>query len=233
MVAGGSPQDVPLTRRCLVLLLLIDGLSAAALVGLWYFLFARYNRQKGAAALRFVQIACSSQGRIVETRWLGTSRLQAQLSFASHWFENAKVTVRLLPRPLPAQWIMSLWHKHKETVTFEADLDDAPNFHLEVFRHRWLTEKPKHIADDSRNWTISRPGPVVLTTRTEWTDELTPVVNTLMTSKGHSLITVRFRPESPHLAATVPLDAFSDEQTAANFLNVVRELAAGASTYRE
>src|ERR1700690_427574 len=82
------------SRRCVVLLLLIDGLSAVALAGLWYFLFARYNRQKGVAALRWVQIACSSHGRIVETRWLGASSLQAQLSFASHWFENARVTVR-------------------------------------------------------------------------------------------------------------------------------------------
>jgi len=69
----------------------------------------------------------------------------------------------------------------------------------------------------------------VLTTRTHWAQELTPVVNTLMTSRGHNLVTVRFRPESPHLAATVPLDAVVDEQAAAGFLTVVRELAAGAA----
>jgi hypothetical protein len=59
------------------------------------------------------------------------------------------------------------------------------------------------------------------------------VVNSLMTSRGHNLLTVRFRPESPHLAATIPLEALSDEQAAAGFLSVLRELAAGASTHQQ
>jgi hypothetical protein len=218
-----------------VRLLLIDIVGAAALVGLWYFLFSRYNRHKGTAALKLVEIACLDKGQIVDSRWLGTCRLQVHLSFATHWFENARVTVRLLPRAIPVQWLLSLWRKQKETVTFEADLDDVPNFHLEVFRHRWLTHnnKKNRLFETAQNWEISRPGPVVLTTRTAWTQELTPVVNTLMTSRGHNLITVRFRPRSPHLVATIPLDSLSDEQTAASFLSVVRELATGASTSRQ
>ena len=54
------------------------------------------------------------------------------------------------------------------------------------------------------------------------------MVNTLMTARGHNLISVRFRSESPHIAATVPLEALSDEQAAAGFLSVLRELAAGS-----
>ncbi|WP_205687853.1 hypothetical protein, partial [Ciceribacter ferrooxidans] len=71
-----------------------------------------------------------------------------------------------------------------------------------------------------------------LTTRTEWTHELTPVVNTLMTSRGHNLLSVRFRPDSPNLAATIALDALSDEETTAAFLGVLRDLAAGSSASR-
>jgi hypothetical protein len=218
-----------------VRLLLIDVLSAAVVVGLWYFLFARYNQRRGKFALRLVETACSGKGRIVESRWLGACNMQVHLSFAAHWFENARLTIRLLPRPVPVQWLLSLWRKQKETVTFEADLDDIPSFHLEIFRHRWLTHngKKNRLFGTAQNWEISRPGPVVLTTRSEWTHELTPVVNTLMASRGHDLITVRFRPESPHLVATIPLDSLSDEQTAASFLSVVRELAAGASTSRQ
>jgi hypothetical protein len=54
-----------------------------------------------------------------------------------------------------------------------------------------------------------------------------------MTARGHNLISVRFRSESPHIAATVPLEALSDEQAAAGFLSVLRELAAGASASRQ
>lgn len=216
-------------------LVLIDALSAAALLGLllWYFYFARYNRRKGALVLRWVEAACSSKGRLLEARWSGASRVQAHLDFAAHWFENAQVVVRLRPRPIPLKWLFSLWRKQKETLTFEADLDYAPSFQLEVFRHRWLTHRHTHVVRGSRDWAVSRPGPVVLTTRTHWSHELTPVVNTLMTSRGHNLVSVRFRPESPHLAATVPLEALSDEQAAAAFLSVLRDLAAGASTSRQ
>lgn len=217
----------------MVRLILIAAACATAVDVLWFFLFSRYNRRKGALVLKWVEAACATRGRVVDSRWATRSCLQAQLHFAAHWFENARVTVKLLPRPLLAQWLISLWRRQRETVTFEADLDDSPNFQLEISRHRWLTQKPKEISNPSRNWTISRPGPVVLTTRTEWTHELTPLVNTLMTSRGHNLLTVRLRPDSPNLSATIPLDALSSEETTASFLSVLRDLAAGSSASRQ
>jgi hypothetical protein len=210
-------------------LVLIDALTTAVLLSLWYLYFARYNRRRGVMALR---LACAGQGRIVEARWFGACRLQARLQFAAQWFEDVRVTVRLLPRPLPLQWLSSLWSKSKETLTFEADLDYAPSFQLEVFRHRWLTNRRIRIAAGSRDWTVCRPGPVVLTTRTDWTQELTPVVNSLINSRGYDLMRVRFHADSPHLVATVALEALSDEQAAAGFLGVMRELAVGASAHR-
>jgi hypothetical protein len=209
--------------------LLIDGIVAVALLGLWYVSFSRYNRRKGRNALRWVEDACSGRGEIVESHWVGGNRLQAHMRFAANWVEGAKITVRLLPRHVPARWALSVWRKQKETLTFEADLDYAPSFHLEVFRHRWLTQNGPSDTTGAPNWTISRPGPVVLTTRTQWGQELNPLVNTLMSSRGHNLISVRFRPESPHLTAIVALDSLSDRQTSIAFLNVLKDLAMGAS----
>jgi hypothetical protein len=212
---------------------LIDALIAAFMVGLWYFLFSRYNRRKGTQALRWVEVACSNRARIVEARWSGASRLQAHLRFAAHWFDNAKVTIRLLPRHLPVQWALSHYRKQKETLTFEADLDCAPGLRLEVSRHRWMTHGKSQLADSSRNWVMSRPSPVLLTTSTNWQRELPPIVNALMTSGGHNLLSVRFGPNSPHLAATIDLEALSGEEAAAGFLGVLRDLAAGASASRQ
>ena len=112
------------------------------------------------------------------------------------------MTIRLLPRPMPIQWVLSIWHKQKETLTFEADLDCAPGIRLEVLRHRWLTHNDNKVFENRETGRSCRPGPVVLTTCTQWKQELPPVINTLMTSRGHNLLSVRFRPESPHLAAT-------------------------------
>ena len=214
-------------------LFLIDAAGAVALVGLWYLCFAQYNHRRGSKALRWVEAACSNRGQIIEAHWVGASRLQAHLRFAAHWFDNARVTIRLLPRPLPIPWLLSVWHKRRETLTFEADLDCAPGVRLEILRHRWLTHSDDKLVRKSRHWTITRPGPVVLTTCTQWKQELPPVINTLMTSRGHNLLSVRFRPESPHLAATIDLETLSDQQAAAGFLGVLRDLAAGASTSRQ
>jgi hypothetical protein len=73
---------------------------------------------------------------------------------------------------------------------------------------------------------------VVLTTSAQWQRELPPIVNTLMTSRGHNLLNVRLRPESPHLAASIDLEALSGEDAAAGFLGVLRDLAVSASTSR-
>jgi hypothetical protein len=210
---------------------LISGIVAVAALLLWYVGFTQYNRRKGMKALHWVETACVGEGRIVDSRWLGTSRVKAQLRFTRQPIEDASVTVRLRPRPLLVHWALSLWRGQKETLTFEANLDHVPTFNLEVMRHRWFTHNsPPSTETGSHKWIISRPGPVVLTTRTHWNQELTPVVNTLMTSRGHNLISVRFRSKSPHLTATVALDSLSDPQAGAGFLDVVRELAAGAST---
>jgi hypothetical protein len=209
---------------------LISGIILVAVLLFWHVAFTQYNRRKGSMALRWVEVACADEGRIVDLRWLNNSRLKAQLRFSHHPIGDASVTVRLRPRPMPLQWVVSLWRKQQETLTFEADLDHVPTFNLEVMRHRWFTENsPAHNETGAHRWTVSRPGPVVLTTRTHWNQELTPVVNTLMTSRGHSLLSVRFRSKSPHLSATVALQDLSDQQSGVGFLEVVRELAAGAS----
>lgn len=198
-------------------------------LALWYACLAYYNRRRGAQALGWMEKACAGRAKITGRRWYGMARLQASVGFASRKFENAQVTVRLLPRPSPLHWCLSAYRQQKETLTFEADLDFVPGFQLQVFQHRWLTQKDTRLTHHSRHWEISRPGPVVLTTRTQWDDEVTPVINALMSSRAHNLLSVRFRDTSPHFAATVPLESLSNGETASSFLNVLRELASGAS----
>ena len=209
-------------------LLVIDALGASLVLTLWYLAFARYNHRKGAAALRWVQLACRGRGKVIESRWFGSSRLQARLQFASRRFDNARLTVNLRPRPLPLRWLFSCWQKQKETLTFEADLDFPPGFHLEVFNHRWCG-KSERRDELSKDWEIHRPGPVVLTTRAKWTQDLSPVVKTLISSREHSFLRVQFRPDSPNFSVTVALEAMQDPDAASGFLTVLRELAAGAS----
>lgn len=216
-------------------LLLIDVICACAALGGWYVLFAAYNRRRGAEALRWVQSACAGKGRVVDSHWVTTSRLYASLQFPSHGFENARVTVRFRPRALPVRWLLSRWHKQKETLTFEADLGGSPNFHMEVVRHRWCAHSRGIDARkrNEREWDLYEPGPIVLTTRTHWKEDSTPELNALMTVRQQDVLQVRFRPESPQFSATIALEALDDPRTAASFLSTLRELAAGASAHRQ
>ena len=215
--------------------LLIDVASSVAVLGLWYLLFSHYNRKKGAAALRWVQAACAGKGRVLESRWHGSSHLQARLHFPSQWFENARVTVKFRPRALPIQWLLSCWHRQKETLTFEADLGGSPSFHLEVVRHRWSAHNrgTNSRKRDEREWDLYQPGPVVLTTRTHWKEDPSAELSALMSARRQDILQVRFRPESPQFSATVHLEALADPAAAAGFVTALREIAAGASAHQQ
>jgi len=216
-------------------LLLIDVLSAVAILGLWYVVFSLYNRKKGAAALRWVQTACGGRGRIFESKWVNSSHLHARLHFPARWFENASLTMIFRPRALPVHWLLSCWHRQKETLTFEADLDGSPDLHLEVIRHRWTAHNRGYSSRsyNRREWEVCQSGPIILTTRTHWKQDSTTEINALMSARHQDILQVHFRPESPQFSATVNLECLADPDAAAGFLTTLRELAAGAKAHRQ
>ena len=224
-------------------LLVIDVVCAFVVLTGWYLFFAAYNRRRGAEALRWVESACKGKGRVLDCVWLKSPhlhlptfvQLRARLQFASRSFENARVTMKFRPRPMPVKWILSRLYKQKETLTFEADLGGSPNLRLDVIRHRWCAHSRGVVSHNKkqRQWDIYEPGPIVLTTRTHWQEDSTPELNTLMTVRQQDVLQVRFRPESPQFSATIALDALDDPHAAAGFLTTLRELAAGASAHRQ
>jgi hypothetical protein len=218
-----------------VRLLLIDVAGSVTLLVLWYLVFFSYNRKRGAAALRWVQTACAGKARILESRWVGSARVQARLHFPSHGFDNALVTVNFRPRALPVQWLVSCWHRQKETLTFEADLGGSPSFCLEVVRHRWSAHNRGLSTQrrDGREWALYEPGPIILTTRTHWKQDPSAELNALMSARRQDILQVCFRPESPQFSATLNLETLADPNTAAGFVSALREIAAGASTRQQ
>lgn len=211
-------------------LILIDVLALGVLLLLWYAWFVRYNRRRGTALLQWVQAACLGKGRILETRWQkSSSQLRATLRLSSRWFEDIHLTIGLLPRALPLRWALSRWRNSGETLVFEADLGFPPGFDLDVVRRRWSGHSLKKRSSEARVWTISRPGPVVLTTKDDWPVELSPLINAITSWRDKDFLSVRFKPTSPHFTATVALDRLSDETSAAALLGLFRELAMSSS----
>jgi hypothetical protein len=214
--------------------ILIDAIVALALALFWYAWFVHYNRRRAGNVLHWVQAACLGKGRLENLRWqASSSRLKATLHLSSRWFEDARLTIRLLPRPLPVQWALSHWRQQQETLTFEADMGFPPGFHLDVIRHRWAGHSgakgrgAKGLT--TRAWAITRPGPVILTTKEDWPVELNPVVNALASWRDKGFVGVRFNSTSPHFTATVALENLSDQKAASALLGLFRELAASSS----
>jgi hypothetical protein len=226
-------------------LILIDVVVAGLFFVVWYAWFVHYNRRRAADVLRWVQAACLGKGNIADLRWHGSSsRLKANLHLSSRWFEDTRLTIRLLPRPLPLQWAVSRWRRQQETLTFEADMGFPPGFHLDIIRHRWSGHSGARppgakaagskgsgskISTGDGTWTISRPGPVILTTKEDWPVELSPVVNALASWRDKDFVGVRFNSASPHFTATVALENLCDQKAAAALLGLFRELAASSS----
>jgi hypothetical protein len=210
--------------------ILIDVAVALTLSVFWYVWFVHYNRKRAGNVVQWVQAACLGKGRIAELKWqASSSRLKATLHFSSRWFEEARLTISLLPRPLPVQWALSRWRHQQETLTFEANMGFPPGFHLDVIRHRWSGHSGAKKASSTRAWTVTRPGPVILTTREDWPIELNPVVSALASWREKDFVGVRFNPSSPHFTATVALENLSDQKAAAALLGLFRELAASSS----
>jgi hypothetical protein len=209
----------------------IDATGALAVLVLWYLFFARYNRRRALGIIRWVQLACEGRAKVTKVCWRGSSGLLAELRFPPHLFDRARVVVHLLPRPTPVQWALSRWRKEKETLAFEADLDNAPRFRLEVHNHRWTGHNTKSIAD--KNWLVTRPGPIVLTSRSKWGQELSPVINRLMALRDRNFTTIRFSPVSPHFSAILEIDSLANEPQDHGWLDALHELASGASTSRQ
>lgn len=217
----------------LLRLIAIDSLAALLLVAAWYLWFLRYNRRRAAEILNWVEHAFHGHGAAGSVRWAGASRFFIFMRFPPALFQRASLAVQLFPRETPVSWLMSRVRRRRETLTFQADLDNPPGFDLEVHNHRWYGRTRRRFPAKSPNWILEQAGPFVLTTRSDWPHEVTNLMNALLASRECDCLTVCFRRSSPHFSVTVPLDTFApDAQGQLEVFEVLRELAAGASATR-
>jgi hypothetical protein len=212
---------------------LIYGAAAAAGFLLWYLWFARRNRQRAAQALRWVEAAFAGHGHIAGLQWLSPSHLKVRLRLAPSLFRDPAVTVRLSPRELPLNWLLAWLRKRPETLTFEADLDASPTYNLEVHNHRWCGRTRKNLSPHAEDWVVEQTGPFVITTRSEWQQDITSMLHALVASRERDFLSVSFQSASPNFRATAPLRAISPgSQPEGEIFDVLRELALGAETSR-
>jgi len=201
---------------------LISAASSAGFVLAWYALFARYNQKRAVLVVDRIRLAW--RGRVLSRRWSGTSRLHVGMRLPSNLFGSAHITVRLLPRALPVQWLLRHWDAQVETVTIEADLDRPPSFSLKVHNHRWSGRLTRRVPRTELPWTIHRSGPMILTTCDDWEAEHNPALSAILVARQSEFTDVVLRPQSPHLTVTAPVDALENDSTARQMFESLQEL---------
>ena len=213
-----------------MLVLGIAFVSAAALCAAWYWLSLRYNRRKSVGILRWIQAALAGQGTVTGMRWISSSQFKVSLRLTSGLFHRAWLMVELRPCDLPVHWILSKLRNQKDLITFQADLDLAPAFSLDVHNSRWFARSSRKTSLDSCHWTFEQTGPFVITTRMDWQKEITSAMTSLAGSNNREFLNIRFRRRSPHFSVTLPLEAIAPDSPSRNYMfDAVRELAASSS----
>lgn len=200
----------------------------ALFCGSWYWISKRLARRKAARILRWIQASLASQGRVIGMRWISLSCFKVSLRLNSSLFQHAWMIVELAPRGTPVTWLCSRLGKQQDRVIFQADLDWAPTFSLDVHNFRCFARSSRKISPPHSKWTFEQTGPFIITTRMDWQKEITSAMGSLGTG-NREFLNVRFNRHSPHFSVTMPLQAISPGcPTRGHLVDSVRELAANS-----
>jgi hypothetical protein len=203
---------------------------AASALFVWNFYFARRSKQRAFEVLGWIEALLCGQGHVAGIKWENSSSFQVPLHLRSNAFRNASLRVHLVPRELPLNWLIGRLKNAQEMLVFEADLDWAPPFSLELQSCKLFARTQKHLQPETPGWSFEQTTPFILTTRKDWQKEITAVIASLLSCHDRQFLSIAFRRQSPHFSATLALDSISPASTTrAEIFESLRELAAGAS----
>lgn len=200
-----------------------------AAAGGWYFWVANANRGKAYDVLQWINLALRSEGHVTGLRRISVSNFLVPLRMRSPIFRDAAVLVEFVHRETPLRWLRERRAGKLDSLTFQANLDCAPNFNFHVHNYRWYAGSRRHMDKDPSRWMLDHSEPVVFATR-KWQREVSVLVNALLSSRQQELLALSFRRKSPHFSATVSLDSVTPSANSGpSVFALLREIAAEAS----
>ena len=209
--------------------LLSLAIAVAALLA-WHVYFARKSRKRAFEVLSWIEDLLCGHGHVAGVKWNGAASFHIPVKLRSNAFHNPSLRVNLIPKELPLNWLFSKIKKSQETLLFEADLDWAPPFSLELQSYRLFARTRKDLPPDAPGWDFEQTTPFILTTRKDWQREITSVITSLLSHPDRQFLSIAFSQKSPHFTATMALDSIAPTSSCrTEIFDSLRELAAGAS----
>lgn len=197
---------------------------------IWRLYYARKAKQRAFQVLGWIEGLLSGQGHISGIEWKTSCSFSLPLQLREHTFRSATLRVNLIPRELPLKWATAKIKDLQETLVFEADLDWAPPFSLELQSYRLFARTRKELTPDTPGWNFEQTTPFVLTTRKDWQIEISSVISSVLSCQERQFLSIAFSRESPHFTATLALSSIApDSPYRSDIFPSLRELATSAS----
>jgi preprotein translocase subunit YajC len=197
----------------------------------WYSLSLRRKRHKAKEVLRWIQSSLAGRGHVVGISWITQSRFRVPLRLTCGVFDRAWVLVELYASPNPVQWLFHKLRGCREVLIFQADLDCAPTFSLQMRNFRWFARSNRKKDPITRpGWQFEHLQPVMISTRRDSQQEIANTMTSLNKGDNSDFLEVSFQRSSPHFSATLPLEALAPgAPTRAYMLDAMRDLATSSS----
>ena len=209
-------------------MLLFDAALAVLLMVGWYFAWREVNRLRAEKILLWVRRAVAGRAAVSRACWRGASHFDVELRFNAA-FRESWLSVDLMPREMPIQWLMAWLRKQTEQVTFRAEMEHRATTNLIVANQRWGGRTSKTAALPEACYSL---GSLVITTREDWQSE-TAIIERILAARSNEPIQVEFRRRSPHLVVTAPLSSLTPQEEDSGLFGLLQELATCGAARQE
>jgi len=214
--------SVPVYAATVIFLLLVA----------WYYGCIAAARRRAVLILGQLELALAGEGHITDLSWVSGSSFIAKLKLGSQLFRSASILVEMAPRHSPYQW-WRFSRNSEQTFTFCADLDGAPGLELRVVNQRWYGKPRRRELLEQRDWELVSCRRFVLSSRSEWSHEISGMVNALLVTRHQEVRQVGFSNCSPNFTAAFELGSLPQlAEQRPSVLDCLRELARQASTHQ-
>ena len=207
-------------------------ISLVALGLTWHVVAMRMKQRKAKEVVQWIQSSLAGRGHAIGITWITPSRFRVPLRLTCGVFQRAWVMVELQAQQNPVQWLIDKIKNRREVLTFQADLDFAPTFSLQVQNFRWFARSSRKASIEKPGWRFERLPSIMISTRPQLQQEIAGTMTSLSKGDSGDFLEVSFQKSSPHFSATLPLESLAPGAPSRMYiLDAMRELAGNVESF--
>lgn len=202
-----------------------------AILGVWYFLAAIYNRRRGLKTFDWLKSGLESLGKLSEAKWIGSSGSGARLVVGSPSvpFKRVEVIYLLESREILPLWIFNHLRGKRDEIILKASLRSGPSQEIEAARENDAEFKKVVAADGKKSFETSpAPEGFEIAIRGKKEDNLPTRLSDFLKSYEGAVWRFSLQRQAPHLILRANLPDLTSKE-AGKFFTEIGEVITGQS----